>query len=139
MVDLKTAMEESAQAVEAELDRLLSREDAPEKRLIEAMRHAVLGGGKRVRPFLVMQSGALFGVSEQSRLRTAAAPPRAATHTHTATRPLARPRRLSAAAFTFLSARPGHSRTNTHARTAARGVARAVCGTRSTFRRSLGH
>lgn len=73
MSDLKAALEESAKAVEAELDRLLTREDAPEKRLVEAMRYAVLGGGKRVRPFLVMETAKLFAVAEQARLRTAAA------------------------------------------------------------------
>ncbi len=31
--------------------------------LAEAMRYAVLGGGKRLRPFLLMQSAKLFGVS----------------------------------------------------------------------------
>lgn len=31
-------------------------------RLIEAMRHAVLGGGKRFRPFLVIESARLFGI-----------------------------------------------------------------------------
>lgn len=35
-------------------------------RLLEAMRHAVLGGGKRFRPFLVEQSAALFGVPAQA-------------------------------------------------------------------------
>lgn len=73
MDDLKAALKESAKAVEDELDRLLEVERAPEKRLIEAMRHAVLGGGKRIRPFLVMQSAKLFGVAEQSRLRAGAA------------------------------------------------------------------
>ncbi|MGE0626256.1 MAG: polyprenyl synthetase family protein [Hyphomicrobiaceae bacterium] len=34
-------------------------------RLAAAMRHAVLAGGKRVRPFLVLESAALFGVVEE--------------------------------------------------------------------------
>jgi farnesyl diphosphate synthase len=33
------------------------------ERLHAAMRHAVLGGGKRIRPFLVLESAALFGVT----------------------------------------------------------------------------
>jgi len=73
MTSLKDAMAESAGHVEDQLDRLLAREDAPEAQLIEAMRYAVLGGGKRVRPFLVMETGKLFGVAEEPRLRTAAA------------------------------------------------------------------
>jgi farnesyl diphosphate synthase len=36
-------------------------------RLIAAMRHAVLGGGKRVRPFLLVESAALFGPDEATR------------------------------------------------------------------------
>ena len=55
------------------LEALLSADDAPEMRLYEAMRYASLGGGKRLRPFLVMQSADLFGVSERSALRTGAA------------------------------------------------------------------
>ena len=37
-------------------------------RLLQAMRHAVLGGGKRFRPFLVEQSAALFGVAPERAL-----------------------------------------------------------------------
>lgn len=42
-------------------------------RLLEAIRHATLGGGKRFRPFLVIESAALFGVAEERALDTAAA------------------------------------------------------------------
>ena len=42
-------------------------------RLFEALRHATLGGGKRFRPFLVVESAALFGLSEAAALDTAAA------------------------------------------------------------------
>src|SRR5690606_25559560 len=35
---------------------------APE-RLVEAMRHAALGGGKRLRPLLVRQAAAIFNIS----------------------------------------------------------------------------
>ena len=73
MTNLDQAMKEAAAEVEEMLDALLSAEDAPEMRLYEAMRYATLGGGKRLRPFLVMQSADLFGVSERSALRTGAA------------------------------------------------------------------
>lgn len=46
--------------------------DVPE-RLRAAMRHAVLGGGKRFRPFLVIESAALFGLEPEAAIRTAAA------------------------------------------------------------------
>src|SRR5262245_12230728 len=42
-------------------------------RLAEAMSYATLGGGKRFRPFLVLEAAALFGVSVSEALDTAAA------------------------------------------------------------------
>ena len=64
--------------VEAELGRLLdgrplSGEIARPPRLLAAMRHGVLNGGKRLRPFLVLESAALFGVAGGAPLRVAAA------------------------------------------------------------------
>jgi farnesyl diphosphate synthase len=41
--------------------------------LFDAMRYAALGGGKRLRPFLVLQSSGLFSVARRSALRAAAA------------------------------------------------------------------
>lgn len=46
--------------VEKELERVLSREDSI---LFQAMRYAVLGGGKRFRPLLVFASGDCFGAA----------------------------------------------------------------------------
>jgi farnesyl diphosphate synthase len=42
-------------------------------RLTEAMRHAVLGGGKRFRPFLVLESARLFEADERAAIDVAAA------------------------------------------------------------------
>jgi len=42
-------------------------------RLMAAMRHGVLNGGKRLRPFLVLESAALFGADTPAALRVAAA------------------------------------------------------------------
>src|SRR5208282_3508861 len=42
-------------------------------RLLEAMRYGALGGGKRFRPFLVIESAALFGVPVEEALNAAAA------------------------------------------------------------------
>jgi farnesyl diphosphate synthase len=42
-------------------------------RLVEAMRYASLGGGKRFRPFLVVETAALFGVPRQNALMAGAA------------------------------------------------------------------
>ena len=52
---------QSVQAnVEATLESVLPPADTQPVRLHEAMRYAVLGGGKRVRPLLVYAAGALF-------------------------------------------------------------------------------
>src|SRR5258707_985909 len=41
-------------------DAVLAEERARPKRLMDAMRHVALGGGKRLRPFLVVETGALL-------------------------------------------------------------------------------
>ena len=54
-------LQETAEAIEALLDRALPRPDtAAAPRLAAAMRHAALGGGKRLRPFLVREAARLF-------------------------------------------------------------------------------
>src|SRR6202795_4199359 len=62
-----------ATAVEQALDVLLPPIEGAEGRLAEAMRYAALGGGKRLRAFLVMESAALFSVNETCAARVAAA------------------------------------------------------------------
>ena len=69
---------EVAAATENLLDQLLSPAPVPHERarpgrLIEAMRYASLGGGKRFRPFLVIESAALFAVPRERALMAAAA------------------------------------------------------------------
>ena len=73
MTAFETSLAESARAVTTMLDRLLPPVDTLEGRLIDAMRYSTLGGGKRVRPFMVLSSARLFGVSETAALRVAAA------------------------------------------------------------------
>jgi farnesyl diphosphate synthase len=66
-------LKEDADAVEAVLtDLLRSRDDWPE-RLAEAMRYAVLGAGKRLRPFILIESARLLGVEGKGVLFAAAA------------------------------------------------------------------
>jgi farnesyl diphosphate synthase len=67
-----------AHETEALLDRLLAPtpvegERARPARLLDAMRYASLGGGKRLRPFLAVESAALFNVPRQSSLMAGAA------------------------------------------------------------------
>ncbi len=45
----------------------------PPRRLAEAMRYAALGGGKRLRPFLMIETAGLFGVKTENALDAAAA------------------------------------------------------------------
>ncbi|MEN5298895.1 polyprenyl synthetase family protein [Brucella sp. TWI559] len=53
--------------------RLRSGEVARPERLLAAMRHGVLNGGKRLRPFLVIESASLFGQHGDAVLRVASA------------------------------------------------------------------
>ncbi len=66
-------MAETARAVEDTIGRLLPSTELAEARLFDAMRYGSLNGGKRLRPFLVMQSAELFGVSPDCAIRVAAA------------------------------------------------------------------
>jgi len=71
-------LEAVAAATEAALAAALSATPLPgeiarPERLLLAMRHATLGGGKRLRPFLVIESAALFGVPEAKAMGAAAA------------------------------------------------------------------
>ena len=70
---LARAMARVADTVEAELDALLPQPEGAEARLAEAMRYATLGGGKRLRAFLVMESASLFAVAQTCAARVAAA------------------------------------------------------------------
>lgn len=73
MTDLKQALDDAASKVERTLDDVLSPDGAPETVLYDAMRYTTLGGGKRLRPFLVHQSAGLFDVPETRALRAGAA------------------------------------------------------------------
>ncbi len=66
-------MMKTASDVTDAMDRLLPKTEFAEKKLFDAMRYSVLGGGKRLRPFLVVTSAALFGVGGECALRVAAA------------------------------------------------------------------
>ncbi|WP_018633254.1 polyprenyl synthetase family protein [Neomegalonema perideroedes] len=70
---LEARLAEAAAAVEETLDALLPQGEGPESRLWEAMRYGALGGGKRLRAFLVLESAALFGVCGTRSRRVAAA------------------------------------------------------------------
>jgi farnesyl diphosphate synthase len=70
---LKAAIAESAGLVDAALDRMLPLPEGRQARVQDAMRYAIQAGGKRLRPFLVLQSARLFGVPDARALRVGAA------------------------------------------------------------------
>lgn len=70
---LSRRMRAVAETVEQALDALLPVPEGAEAPLCEAMRYATLGGGKRMRAFLVMESASLFGVAPTCAARVAAA------------------------------------------------------------------
>ena len=70
--DLAGAMSRVARIMEECLDGLLPQVPGLEARLVEAMRYAALGGGKRMRAFVVMEAASLFAVAETSAARVAA-------------------------------------------------------------------
>lgn len=69
---LAEAMARVASDVEQVLERMLPASEGPEGRLMDAMRYATLGGGKRLRAFLVMEGAALFHVERAQAARVAA-------------------------------------------------------------------
>jgi len=70
---LESALAVAAEAVNRTLDKLVPPVTGAERRVVEAMRYALMGGGKRIRPFLVLNGARLFDVPEEGARRTAAA------------------------------------------------------------------
>ena len=70
---IEPAMSEVADRVEETLAALLPKGDGPEARVFDAMAYASLDGGKRLRPFLTVQTARLFGVPDSRSLRAGAA------------------------------------------------------------------
>lgn len=70
---LASAMAAAAAEIDQALDRLIPPPDGDEARLFEAMRYASMGGGKRLRGFLVLEGAAQFSVAREAALRVAGA------------------------------------------------------------------
>jgi farnesyl diphosphate synthase len=70
---LAAALPAAAAEIEHCLDSVLPQPEGAEARLFEAMRYAAMGGGKRLRGFLVLEGARQFGVARAAALRTAAA------------------------------------------------------------------
>ena len=73
-IDLLTdEMNRVARSIDKSMETLLPPADGYEAQVIDAMRYAVLAGGKRLRPFLVLASASLFDVPTVRATRAACA------------------------------------------------------------------
>lgn len=70
---LKAALDEVAADIDRRFDLLLTVPDDPRANLYRAMRHAAIGGGKRLRPLLVTATASLFGVDRSCAVTVATA------------------------------------------------------------------
>ncbi|KRA83430.1 polyprenyl synthetase family protein [Altererythrobacter sp. Root672] len=70
---LKQELERVQANVDGVFDGLLPIPEDNRARLVEAMRYAVIGGGKRVRPFLLMTTAEMYGVSRTVAVRAGCA------------------------------------------------------------------
>ncbi|MCP1243389.1 polyprenyl synthetase family protein [Acetobacter lambici] len=69
---LKQDMGARANVIESAIDALLPPTKGGDARLIDAMRYATLGGGKRLRGYLAVTTASLFGVPDSQSARVAA-------------------------------------------------------------------
>ncbi|MGN6471227.1 MAG: polyprenyl synthetase family protein, partial [Rhizobiaceae bacterium] len=77
-IPFEALLGERAAEIELLLERLLDDRTRPgeimrPRRLLEAIRYGALDGGKRLRPFLVMESAALFSADGEAASRVGAA------------------------------------------------------------------
>src|SRR3569833_1486339 len=78
MSDFESNLSDNAAEIERSLDSLLSVEHltgpaAPPARLIQAMRHGTLNGGKRLLPLLLRETARMLGVAPELSLAAATA------------------------------------------------------------------
>ncbi len=66
-------LNEVADRITVALDQLIPPATGPEAVLMRAMRHGALSKGKRLRPFITIEVGRMFGAQEKALLRAAAA------------------------------------------------------------------
>ncbi len=71
--NLDEALTQISAEIDAEFDQMLSIPDDTRRPLYEAMRHAAIGGGKRLRPLLVVATAGLFNVEHDTALRVGTA------------------------------------------------------------------
>lgn len=67
--EIKPALDAIASLIDQRFDRMLALPHDPRLRLFEAVRYAAMGGGKRMRPLLVVSAGDLFDLDRERTLR----------------------------------------------------------------------
>jgi len=72
-IGLRPALDRISADIDRQFDLLLEVPDDPRRQLFAAMRHAAIGGGKRLRPLLVCAACDLFKVSREAAIRVATA------------------------------------------------------------------
>lgn len=72
-MSIENALNDAALSVNRKLDELIQPVAGAEARVYEAMRYSTMGGGKRIRPYLLINSAAIFNVHAEYALRAAAA------------------------------------------------------------------
>src|SRR5690348_14725944 len=70
---LQQAMEDCREQVNKTIALLLPSTELAEAQLFDGMRYASMSGGKRLRPFMVMEGARVFGVDPARARRVAAA------------------------------------------------------------------
>lgn len=73
MSEFEARIKETAALVEAALDGFLPRRAGPLGRVVDAMRHGALDGGKRLRPFLVIAAADMFDCPRPRSIRAGCA------------------------------------------------------------------
>lgn len=71
MTDLKQNLSTFSARFNQDIQTYFPRPDGAEKRVVEAMAYSVMNGGKRLRPYLLCQCAALFGIEYQTALPAA--------------------------------------------------------------------
>ncbi len=72
-MEFKEQYKKYLDAVENQIDRQFMIEELPQKTVLEAMRYAICGGGKRIRPILVQAAAELCGANAEDAARVALA------------------------------------------------------------------
>ncbi len=72
-LSLQAALRDVGDEIDRQFDALLTVPDDPRASLYAAMRHAAIGGGKRLRPLLTFATADLFAVDRQCTARVATA------------------------------------------------------------------